>query len=149
MIRLRQSANKAFSLIEIMIVIIVLGILAAFAIPSYQKTKEAGEERTAAANLKIIENSLEQYKNQNGTYPTVNCADVTAVNTTFGLSIIAEGVSYTCLFDTFPYECKATHSSGWDIHIRSDEINKHVHCNTGTCPTCKNAASGGCGLAGG
>ena len=60
---------KAFTLIEIIIVVIVLGILAAVAIPKFANAQGESAVAAAAEDLKSIELALDLYCAQNGAYP--------------------------------------------------------------------------------
>ncbi len=53
--------KKAFSLIEILIVVAVLGILAAIVLPTFQDQALQGKEAAAKDNLRILRNAIELY----------------------------------------------------------------------------------------
>ena len=62
--------NRGFTLIELMVVIIILGILAMYVAPKIMG--RPGEARQVKARLDIqnLENALKLYKLDNGVYPT-------------------------------------------------------------------------------
>ena len=62
--------NRGFTLIELMVVIIILGILAMWVAPKIMS--RPGEARQVKARLDIqnLENALKLYKLDNGIYPT-------------------------------------------------------------------------------
>ena len=53
--------SRGFTLVEIMIVIVVIGILAAIAIPNFLNLKDKAIWGTARANLEVIRDSLAAY----------------------------------------------------------------------------------------
>ena len=63
--------NNAFTLVEIMIVVVIIALLAAIAIPNLLRSRNQAQEATAQANLKLIANALENYAAINSQYPTV------------------------------------------------------------------------------
>lgn len=63
-----RKGNSGFTLIEMMIVIMVIGILAAIAIPSYQGHIRRTHCEDAKASLVGLGNALERFRAQNGTY---------------------------------------------------------------------------------
>jgi general secretion pathway protein G len=67
----RTNNRSAFSLVELVVVVLIIGILAAVAAPRMFDT--AGEARDAGtkASLGIVRDSIELYKAQNGSYPPV------------------------------------------------------------------------------
>lgn len=62
--------ERGFTLIELMIVVILLGILAAIMIPQYSTSTEDAKVNSLKANLSHVRNAAELYYNQhNETYP--------------------------------------------------------------------------------
>jgi prepilin-type N-terminal cleavage/methylation domain-containing protein len=65
--QLSTSRRSAFTLVEIMIVVAIIGLLAAIAIPNFIKAREASQKNACIANLKQIDGAkntwaLEQKK---------------------------------------------------------------------------------------
>jgi general secretion pathway protein G len=61
---------SGFTLIEIMVVVVILGILAAFVVPNVMDNPEKARITKAKHDLRTIENALEMYKLDNYRYPT-------------------------------------------------------------------------------
>jgi prepilin-type N-terminal cleavage/methylation domain-containing protein len=57
--RIRKS--KGFTLVEIMIVVLIIGILLAIAVPNFIKARETSRAKTCIANLRQIESGKEQW----------------------------------------------------------------------------------------
>src|SRR4051812_7123138 len=56
---------KAFTLVEIMIVVLIIGILLAIAIPNFVRAREQSRPKSCSANLKQIQSALQQYAMDN------------------------------------------------------------------------------------
>jgi prepilin-type N-terminal cleavage/methylation domain-containing protein len=69
-----KTNNKAgFTLVEIMIVVAIIGLLAAIAIPNFVKARENAQLNSIFNNLRIIEGAKDQWalENKKGTGDTV------------------------------------------------------------------------------
>lgn len=64
-----QSWYQGFSLVELMIVIVIIGILAAVAVPIYSNNVTKAKQSEADGALSSIRNQLIIYKSENGLYP--------------------------------------------------------------------------------
>ncbi|PKH81725.1 pilin [Psychrobacter sp. 4Bb] len=64
-----NTAQKGFTLIELMIVVAIIGILAAIAIPQYQNYVGRSNVAAAVATLSSNKTGLEDYVLSNGAFP--------------------------------------------------------------------------------
>jgi|GEM_PF-254655 type IV pilus assembly protein PilA len=86
----KKRGEKGFTLIELMIVVAIIGILAAIAIPNFINFKKKAILSSAIANLETVRSSLSQYAadQDDGCYPSA-IANFGALETTlssYGLS---------------------------------------------------------------
>lgn len=65
----RIQMRKGFTLIEIMVVIIILGLLAAFVIPNITGKSEEAKQKLVCIQMKSLNESLKMFKVDNGSYP--------------------------------------------------------------------------------
>ncbi len=63
--RTQTSRKSAFTLVEIMIVVAIIGLLAAIAIPNFVKARQTAQKNACIANLKQIDGAIEQYALEN------------------------------------------------------------------------------------
>jgi general secretion pathway protein G len=61
---------KAFSLMELMVVIIILGLLASFVLPSLTHKGEEAKQKLTCIQMKSISSALKMFKIDNSVYPT-------------------------------------------------------------------------------
>lgn len=93
-----KTNNKGFSLLELLVVITIIGILAAVLTANFSGSREDAKNKSVQAELKGMQLSLELYKAQYGRYPDTPPAGfgctVTALN-------VSSASSDTC--GTFDY----------------------------------------------
>ena len=73
-----QSAHRqgGFTLVELLIVVIILGILAAVVIPQFSSAASESKESAVASNLATIRQAIEMYKIQHGdNYPSASIVE--------------------------------------------------------------------------
>lgn len=61
--------EKGFTLIELMVVVVIIGILAAIAVPAFSDASDKAKVSKAKADLRTIESALEIYYAEHGEYP--------------------------------------------------------------------------------
>lgn len=70
---MRQRRKQAgFTLIEIMVVVVILGILAAFIVPRLMDRPDAARITKAKSDIRAIESALSLYRLDNHSYPTTD-----------------------------------------------------------------------------
>ncbi len=64
------KTQGGFTLLEIMVVIVILGLLASLTIPSLMGNKEKADIQKARSDIATLENALDMYRLDNHRYPT-------------------------------------------------------------------------------
>lgn len=62
--------TKGFSLIEVMVVILIIGLMTAIIAPSIVGQGEEAKKKKAAIDIQALENALNMYRLQNNNYPS-------------------------------------------------------------------------------
>lgn len=68
----KRTATAAFTLIEIMVVVIILGVLAATIIPKFMTTTHDAKVSAAKAHVAELESALERFYVHMDRYPTTD-----------------------------------------------------------------------------
>ena len=65
--RIQKNRKAGFTLVEIMIVVAIIGLLAAIAIPNFVKARTTAQANACINNLRQIDGAKEQYMLENNT----------------------------------------------------------------------------------
>ena len=62
----RKQKNQGFSLVELVIVVVIVGLLAAIAIPRFSRGAAAAGDSALAGDLAVLRNAIEMYAAEHG-----------------------------------------------------------------------------------
>ncbi len=136
--------KKSFTLVEIMIVVAIITLLAAIAIPSFLRMRLNANESAAVAALHTIATAAQSYRSVNATYPA-NLADLgvnsdpSYIDTILGCSsqpCTKQGYNFTLTGTTYTFTATAVPVTFQRTGIRSfyiDESNIIRYCTTENC----------------
>jgi general secretion pathway protein G len=118
---MRNRTKKAFTLVEILIVVVILGILAAIVVPQFTNATQDAQQGNLRAQIKELQNQIELFKARTNAYPTL--AELTANPTS------------------------TSETNGWGVMIDGGYIKKAPHNPAApTADQCKVSATGGAGF---
>src|SRR5688572_16103997 len=63
---MNTRSTKGFTLVEIMIVVVIIGLLAAMAIPAFQKVRQSSQDKAVLNNARQLSAAADQYFLENG-----------------------------------------------------------------------------------
>jgi len=112
--------KKGFTLLEVLIVVIIIGILAAISLPQYVATLEKSKSSEAASNVGSLRAAVDRYWYQNGSFPAaITDLDIdnpnSVTNKLYTYTITDGGTSAT----TRAYTVTATRTVGTNTYTVS------------------------------
>jgi type IV pilus assembly protein PilA len=98
--RLKQE-ESGFTLIELLIVLVIIGILLAIAVPSYLGFKDRASKTAAQANVRSSIPAVEAYYADNGTYVGMTVAALKLIDAGVKVSVGATlSTTHYCVYNT-------------------------------------------------
>jgi prepilin-type N-terminal cleavage/methylation domain-containing protein len=97
--KIRASRNAGFTLVEIMIVVAIIGLLAAIAIPNFVKARTTSQQNACINNLRQYDGAVQQWalenkKQSSDTYNLVSLQPYIKLTSTQALPGCPAGGSY-------------------------------------------------------
>ena len=65
-----MQRSRGFTLLEVMVVIVILGIIASMVVPNLMGNKEQADKQKVVVDIQQLENALDMYRLRNSFYPT-------------------------------------------------------------------------------
>lgn len=89
-----KKRNKGFTIVELLIVIVVIGILALLVITTYSGIQQKARNSQRQTDVQSLQTQLESFYSQNGYYPSL-----TNMNSTSWLSTNMKSLDHEALID--------------------------------------------------
>ena len=96
----RKRKNRGFTLIELLIVVAIIGIIVAVAIPNLLNALNTARQKRSLAELRTIAIALNIYNNDNSHYPILGDTDHTAL-----IPHVGSLPSYDGWSNLYGYQC--------------------------------------------
>ena len=135
-----MAASKGFTLVEIMVVLVIVGLAAAFTLPNLISSMEQTKAQEAKNNLLAISAAQQKYFEDHGSYyyganPNANLSLSAVASDPFSYSCSATG-------QTIPYNCTAGDGT---VSLLLDPNNSSINsCPAGQQPVCCTAGGASC-----
>lgn len=78
---IKRTKQSGFTLIEVMVVIVILGVLAALVVPNVMGKVDSSKIKTTAITLNTVANELKTFKMDNNRFPTMQDGGLDALIT--------------------------------------------------------------------
>ena len=86
---MNRRSHRGFTLVEIMIVVVIIGLLAAMAIPAFQKVRTSSQDKAVLNNARQLAAAADQYFLENGVSNVNQTNLIGATNYVKALNLVA------------------------------------------------------------
>ena len=141
--RVRAQSESGFTLVELLVVMLIIGLLAAIAIPAFFNQRNKASDAEAKSAVKTAQTAMETFATDNGgnyqKTPAVAITDLTAIEPTLGN---ANQLAFSNAAGT----AVAPTNTSYTVSVASDSGNRFAITRTGgtTTYTCATGGTNGC-----
>lgn len=82
------SKQPGFTIVEMIVVVVIIGILAAISLVSYTTVQQRGRDAQRTTDITEVQKALEKYHAANGTYPSVGTDGTGYALTTLSTALV-------------------------------------------------------------
>lgn len=139
-LRVRAQSESGFTLVELLVVMLILGLLAAIAIPSFFNQRDKATDADAKSAVRTAQTAIETYATDNGgSYAAASTTNLRAIEETLNETAgPPERLTVTSLADTYTVTVASDRTGGPSFSIQrtgTGTINYTCSAVGGGCPT--------------
>ena len=112
-----NRSNKGFTLVEILIVVVILGILAAIVIPQFSQASSDARISSVKSNLQMVRSQIELYKIQHGDINPTSTSEAALKACMTSKSDLDGTINASGLFGPYMQKFPANAVSGSDVVV--------------------------------
>lgn len=109
-----KKNSKAFSLIELLVTITIIGVIMAIGVAAYTRAQKRGRDARRTADIKAVQAALELYYSENSKYPSAS-SYITSAPSGLVTGFMKE---YPVDPSSFPYYYQSTDGSCYCVAAR-------------------------------
>ncbi|MDD5292482.1 MAG: prepilin-type N-terminal cleavage/methylation domain-containing protein [Candidatus Omnitrophica bacterium] len=133
-----KNTKKAFTLLELIVVVVIIGILSGIMVPSYNRARERAIDKQAKSILSLLRSAQRSYKMETGNYVTSG-STVSAINSALNLDLVDDGnwgygISSTNGFTATMSRNKGGYNRKWTIDANNVNATCSALSPSTTCP---------------
>jgi general secretion pathway protein G len=117
---MKSRSKSGFTLVEILIVVVILGILAAIVIPQFSQASSEARVSSVKSNLQMVRSQIELYKIQHGDFlPADITEDATDLVTRLTTKTNYDGDPYTAAMEAAGDPSYGPYMQKWPVNAVS------------------------------